>query len=237
MHRSVQWLCRRCRWLVFLSRWYRIVRDRFRAPTDSFSQHGEDLLFAQLLEGADITGGVYIDVGANQPTHGSNTYRLYRQGLHGILIEPDDSNAQLLRRVRPKDIVIEAVVGATAGISRFCHHVFSVLSSLEVADMDVVRKTEYLPRVTVDNVVATTGVPWVYLLSVDTEGNDLEVLKGAERTLRRTFLVCVEANANRKKAKLTAYLERHGFELRETAAVNLIFQKVGGLDAVERGES
>ncbi|MEI9928867.1 MAG: hypothetical protein WDN44_15790 [Sphingomonas sp.] len=48
---------------------------------------GEDVLLGRLLKTA--SSGTYVDVGANHPIEGSNTYRLYRQGWTGLTIDPN----------------------------------------------------------------------------------------------------------------------------------------------------
>ena len=56
---------------------------------DSYSQHGEDKLVRQLLEKLNLKDLLYVDIGANHPIKISNTYLLYRNGMRGIVIEPN----------------------------------------------------------------------------------------------------------------------------------------------------
>jgi FkbM family methyltransferase len=48
-----------------------------------------------------------LDVGANHPFHLSNTALLYAAGGQGILVEPDPYFANLLRKKRPRDKVLQ----------------------------------------------------------------------------------------------------------------------------------
>ena len=77
----------------------------------SYSQCGEDLLIAFVL---DLIHGsrpkTYLDVGANHPFKLSNSALLYSRGGRGVLIEPDPYFAQLLRKKRPRDTVLECGV-------------------------------------------------------------------------------------------------------------------------------
>ena len=52
-----------------------------------------------------------------------------------------------------------------------------------------------------DDVVASLDVENVLFLSVDVEGMDLDVLKGASRTLSVTQVVCVEADSEADEKK------------------------------------
>ena len=123
-------IARRFRWFVYTKRYVRAWVDRLLPTKATYAQHGEDCEIAKLLDGLDLTTGMYIDVGANQPSHISNTYLFYRQGLSGILIEPDESNFSLLKRFRERDIAIRTLVGSVTKICKFNYAVFSVYNSV-----------------------------------------------------------------------------------------------------------
>ena len=56
----------------------------------SYSQLGEDLVILNHLErlGKNIKSpGFYVDIGAFHPLDGSNTYKLYRNGSSGVVID------------------------------------------------------------------------------------------------------------------------------------------------------
>jgi len=61
-------------------------------------------LFART--GGDLSSVRYLDIGAADPVLGSNTYALYQQGAHGVLVEPMPYKADLLRRIRLRDTVV-----------------------------------------------------------------------------------------------------------------------------------
>lgn len=73
----------------------RLIKQR------SYSTFCEDVIFfAAFKPGSQ---GFYVDVGANHPKFGSNTYRLYRQGWSGLVIEPNTAFAKPFRLLRPRD--------------------------------------------------------------------------------------------------------------------------------------
>ena len=65
---------------------------------------------------------------------------------------------------------------------------------------------------------------WVFLLSIDVEGLDAEVLKGAAVTLQKTLFVCVEANDADTRQAITETLEPGSFQLEERLGCNLVFR-------------
>ena len=68
-------------------------RDRFRGP------------------GA----GRYIDIGGGRPVADNVSFWFYERGWQGIVVEPQPALAALYSRLRPRDIVVEALVGRTNG--------------------------------------------------------------------------------------------------------------------------
>ncbi|HZD50003.1 MAG TPA: FkbM family methyltransferase [Silvibacterium sp.] len=77
---------------------------------ESYSQEGEDMLLNWFLEHRD--SGFYVDIGAHHPKRFSNTYRLYRRGWTGLNIDANPGSMKMFKRVRPRDINIEAGVSS-----------------------------------------------------------------------------------------------------------------------------
>src|SRR6187431_556967 len=80
----------------------------------SYSQEGEDLILNRILE--KKTCGFYVDVGAHHPKRFSNTYLFYQKGWRGINIDAMPGSMAEFRNFRPRDINIEAAVGAAKEI-------------------------------------------------------------------------------------------------------------------------
>lgn len=83
----------------------------------SYAQNFEDVMIWRSLR--HITSGFYIDVGAQDPLVDSVSRAFHDQGWRGIHVEPVSKYAALLRRHRPGDEVIEAVVGEAQGLVPF----------------------------------------------------------------------------------------------------------------------
>lgn len=71
-----------------LKSWWVAIYDSLSGVRNTYAQTGEDRIITSLLEEGKITSRFYIDVGANHPTKLSNTYRLYKEGFSGLVIEP-----------------------------------------------------------------------------------------------------------------------------------------------------
>ena len=79
----------------------------------SYSQLGEDLVILNHLEwlGKNIKSpGFYVDIGAFHPLDGSNTYKLYRNGSSGVVIDVGSQKKFLFKLFRPRDTFIDAAV-------------------------------------------------------------------------------------------------------------------------------
>jgi FkbM family methyltransferase len=151
---------------------------------DSYSQEGEDLVLERFLEGR--RSGFYVDVGAHHPMRFSNTYRLYRRGWRGLNIDANPGSMDIFRRVRPRDINVEAAI--SAGNGQLTYYVFNdpALNTFDaeralalnsdiyhiVKEVNVSTRPlrelldQYVPK----------GVP-IDLLTIDVEGFDLQVLE------------------------------------------------------------
>lgn len=82
----------------------------------SFSQDGEDMVLASLL---DKTSGFYIDVGAHHPRRYSNTSYFYMQGWRGINIDATPGSMTLFNEQRERDINLELGVSDDEGSREF----------------------------------------------------------------------------------------------------------------------
>ena len=62
------------------------------------AQQGEDLVVRSLCEHLELALRTYLDIGANDPVIGSNTYLPYLDGARGVLVEPNPLHCRRLAR-------------------------------------------------------------------------------------------------------------------------------------------
>lgn len=166
-----------------------------------YSQEGEDMILSRVLKGRKT--GFYVDVGAHHPFRFSNTHRLYESGWQGINIEPTPGALKLFRIWRPRDVTLEMAAGAEAGQIDF--HIFDEggynTASGELAAQRLAAGQGAGHKVITVPVRPLTEILDLHLpegtaidlLTIDTEGHDLEVLRGLDWQKYRPRLVICES--------------------------------------------
>ena len=66
---------------------------------------------------------------------------------------------------------------------------------------------------TLDNIVKEFSINRIYLLKIDVEGAELEVLKGAEESLKITRNIAMELHIAEIKSKIKSFLEQREFKV------------------------
>jgi FkbM family methyltransferase len=207
-----------------------VWRERQRRA-GTFSQFGEDRDVMRRLGPI----GTYLDIGANHPYKGNNTYLLYRTGWRGMAIEPIRSHVSQHRRIRPRDVCVVAAAGRQTGRRRF-HELnpsgFSTFDDDAAATLVATRRAVLIDSYEVDVVTATDA--WcrhfpgqtVDFVAIDTEGHELEVLAGLDVDLLRPRLVLVEferPTAPSHADAIVATMQAVGYELVDSFGVNGLF--------------
>jgi FkbM family methyltransferase len=177
------------------------------------------------LEQARVVGFVpqtVIDVGA---AYGSFTGLCQTTFPHAryLLLEPLEEYRPLLEQTKQSSTCVDYCLAAAAaheGHVEINVHPDLVGSSLcrEVeSGTGVNGVTRTVRSVTLDRLLDEKGLPGPYLLKVDVQGAELEVLAGAERTLRDAELVVLEVSffkffeAGPECAEVIAYMKVRGF--------------------------
>lgn len=174
------------------------LRTVLRKSSVTVSQYGEDVIFDRLLRPGPR--GTYVDVGANHPVDGSNTFRLYAKGWNGLAIDPNPAFAALYRQHRPRDIWLTAGVSATPGTLTYHEFATSVFNTFDPAQVthlvsegrQVVGRIEVACRplsAIVDEMLPDRQID---LLNIDCEGMDLEVLRSLDLSVRRPTVLILE---------------------------------------------
>ncbi len=209
-----------------VSRFIKAVYYKFTREKASYSQHGEDVFIWNLLN-KNLPGIPYnyVDVGGFHPTLLSNTYLMYRRKMSGAVIEPNRELVNLHKTFRPRDIQLEVACSNVNMVSKFyLQKTFPALSSFNNVNTNRKIKCQFVPVLDLDTIVTSLGYKQVHFLSIDVEGFDYEVLLGAEKTLTKTFIVCIECDTKELEDRITQYLEKRGFTLLCNFSCNLIFK-------------
>lgn len=196
----------------------KIILDR--GVNRSYSQFGEDLIIRPYVP---KTGGVYVDVGCYHPILYSNTYRLYRRGWSGIVIDPNPKLKPLFAFFRPRDRFVHAAIGKKGETHEYvmfadgAYNTLDPASAKEYEARSAIRKRVAITTTSLSDV--TAGMKHVDLLNIDTEGFDLEVLKTYDWRIPPRLII-VEALPD---SETGAFLRQKGYVLVGLTKLNSIF--------------
>ncbi|MGH9325177.1 MAG: FkbM family methyltransferase [Terriglobia bacterium] len=114
---------------------------------------------------------------------------------------------------------MNAAVGESCGTLSFLEAPFSMNSRVtEIADDGAVS----VPCVTLDSSLKSLGIGKVDLLKIDTEGYEMQVLKGASEALERTERIVMEIHRDAEKREFDLLLLPRGFRF-VTREAGLLF--------------
>ena len=163
---------------------------------------------------ADTPHGFFVDVGANDPMEGSQTWHLEQKGWRGVLVEPQPKLAQKLKERRNAQVFACACSSPQHAGKTFPFQLAGIQSSLNlnffVARM---RKEEIIqvPVRTLDDILVEANVPVpIDLLSIDVESHEVEVLNGLTLARWRPRLIFIEDTAF--NLRLHRALRSHGYK-------------------------
>lgn len=209
----------------------------------SYSQCGEDLILEHVLcESLRVERPTYLDLGAHHPTFLSNTYRFYLKGGRGVCVEPDPVLFSPLRAARPRDLCLNAGVGASgAGAADF--YVMSARTLNTFSRQEAERYQSYgthrieevvkVPLMSVNTILEKHFASRPDFVSLDVEGLDLEILKSFDFSKFRPPAFCVETttytedNTEEKQKDILDLMSSRGYFVYADTYINTIFVETG----------
>jgi FkbM family methyltransferase len=200
------------------------------------AQHGEDRF---INENWPLLGlpeqGFFVDVGACEGTHLNNTLWIERvKGWKGMCIEPDPRWAQGLRAKRPGAIIELCAAGRE---TKQCE--FGLMEDPQYSGLARVSAPlkAMVQTATLTHLLDRHGIERVDLLSIDTEGSELEVWEGLDLNRWRPGLVIVEwctTGLPDKRPEMLAQWMRDGYQQIAILGGNLLFLRNDLLEAACR---
>lgn len=201
-----------------------------------YAQHAEDVilwdLFFAWLKRYPVT---YLDVGAYHPVQSSNTYLFYERDCQGVLVEPNPALWELLAKVRPRDVLIRGGIGIDGKDSEADYYVISGDGQLNTFSKEVaerypprgagrhtVQKVLRLPLLDINGLMHKHWGKAPDLLSIDTEGLELPILRSIDWKRYRPGVVCVETGREANPA-MQKLMSAQGYDLRGGTFINMIF--------------
>lgn len=166
----------------------------------SYSQQGEDLALQRIFEG--VARGFYVDIGAFHPKQYSNTLNFYNKGWKGLNVEPNKNNFLHFSSMRPNDINVNCGIGTSKDSMTYYEFSSPELNTFNQAHKEHWQRQQGFNLVGESQVVIQTlkdlldqNLPAgtnIDFLTIDVEGQDLDVLKSNEWEIYRPRIIVVE---------------------------------------------
>ena len=162
----------------------------------TYSMDGEDLFIDKFFKNKT---GLYVDVGAYHPLELSNTYLLHKRNWEGINIDINSLSIDYFNFLRPKDININLGVSKKNTFKTLYYQKKkSPLNTLNLNHAKKIFSNKFKKKKikvkTLTSILDKTKYKerGIDFLNIDTEGNDLDVLKSLDFKRYKPQLICVE---------------------------------------------
>jgi len=171
----------------------------------------------------ELTPGFFVEVGANDPFFLSQTWHLEEKGWKGVLVEPIPERAELLRKGRPNSQVFEVACGSPEQVGEAVFYIGEAdqLSSLQkyIDDPNVnYIKNIKVKVMTLDSILEQIKPARVDFVSIDTEGTEIEVLRGFSIHKWRPRLILIEDKVH--SLNKHHYLKSQNYKLVKRTSIN-----------------
>ena len=185
-----------------------------------FPWQAENELKAEFF--GSIPNGFFVEVGANEPQRGSQSWQFEQVGWTGVLVEPQPDLAERLRRTRRAQVVAAACSSPANAGTAMTLHLSGPHSSFrrELAVTGVVARDAIdVPVRTLDDILERAGAPVpIDFVSIDVEGHEVEVLVGFDLARWRPRLLLVEDHVS--SLATHRFLTRAGYRLIRRTGLN-----------------
>jgi len=151
----------------------------------SYAQNKEDLILEKLLP----SKGRYLEIGGYHPTRLSNTYRLYKKGWTGIVIEPNPDVKSIFKKIRPKDEFLNIGISEKGGNLTYYKYLIPALNSFSKIDNG--HKIIGVTKIKTKKITVVVKENFDFL-SLDTEGFDAMILRNWPWEKCKPKIICVE---------------------------------------------
>ena len=206
-----------------------------------YSQNGEDYVLWEFFDYK--RKGFFVDIGAFDGRHLSNTYSFEEKGWKGICVEAHPDYFPLLKENRSNSLCLHyACVGErNRGYVDFHVEKMGLLSSiLDTRDYNEDVKSRYakrglpfegfnsvsVPAATIDELLERHSGDKVKLdfISIDVEGYEIEVMKGFDTGKYSPRIIIIEANTELARDEIIDYIaNKEGYHFAGRLVENLFF--------------
>ena len=179
--------------------------------------------------------GYFVDVGAHDGASFSNTLAFEESGWRGVCIEAHPDYIERLTLMRPHSEIVHAAAGPQnlSSVTLYATP-FGFLSTVDLSDVATLDSTQgydsqgrfvaQVPMMTLDVILHGVNAPNnVDLICIDTEGYEVEVLKGLTLSWWRPRILMLEAFDAAHKEKVIQWMAGSGYKLARIIGVDMIY--------------
>jgi len=196
-----------------------------------YSQNAEEGVINSLFGNR----GRFLDIGAFDGKHFSNTLRLYERGWNGVLVEPSPKCFIALQN-QYKDagdriVLYNKALAKTIGEVDFYEANGDAVSTTEVGHKEVWEKGSKskftkikVETITFNKIFDECGTDFGFV-NIDTEGTNLEVLKSYPFERCNPMVICIEYDYKQKE--VLSIVKPYGFRSVYESGENLVLYRGG----------
>lgn len=204
-----------------------------------YSQMGEDIIIESIFRKMKKYDFSYIDIGANDPIIFSNTYYFYKKyKVKGCLIEPDSVLCKKLKKKRTRDICLNVGLGSKCDNLDFYVFDCDPLNTFSKEEAEKIKSygTYHLKKIEKVKVIKFNDVVKKYfndktpeLISLDTEGVEMDILRSIDFDKYRPVIFCIETwdynekTGGSKDLEIIDFMTKKGYEIYADTHLNTIF--------------
>lgn len=192
-------------------------------PAKIVSEYGIELFLYDLVN--DINKGYYVEVGAGNGVVDSTTYLLESIGWKGVLIEPHPELAEECRVNRPNSKILQTAVISeekekqkefSCIYGQYQNKRMSFLMSDELHYINCLRSGNAISYIETSNQylqdIIESQNEVIEMLSIDTNGNELAILKSIKLNIYKPKLIVLAGNI--PETSFDDYLKKQGYSLK-----------------------
>ena len=187
--------------LSYLKYSLQLIWTHWRETKETYSQHGEDILVSHILGQVDS----FVEIGANDGVLFSNCYKFAKAGASGLCLEPSSKSFWKLRLNHLPHRRVKCLKLAASDSSKklFLEEAGyeSVLSKVKPTSGEGLQKIQAVSMKDIwRNYPSFKNTD---LLSIDVEGHENEVLKGAGKEPLDAKVIILESDKSTEQEMLS----------------------------------
>tara|TARA_B100000989_G_scaffold2848_1_gene1986 strand:+ start:244 stop:951 length:708 start_codon:yes stop_codon:yes gene_type:complete len=208
--------------------WFYKIQKTYKnkSPNTHFAEFGEDIIVSRIFK--NFSSGTYVDIGAYHPFKGSLTYKLYKKGWNGVNIDISEGSIDLFNIARPRDKNINCAISNFTGETVYFEN-SPINQQNSLIKCDENQKQKKIKCYKLSDLLNTQNIFKVDYMNIDTEGNELDILKGINFQNINPLLFTIEdnsfnSNEQTKKNKINL-MNNNNYELINIVGVTMFFIK------------